>query len=243
MKPVLSRHQWIVLVAVLIAVALLFVSRSSAAALPVGDGGPPQFAQAQTWPPPPSAPAAASPPARTPTPQTAPTTKPKGADVRLPPTTAQAPPGSAGFSDAFGRFNLALPSGSEPLNATYNLAVPGSGLQVNLSVAPRDEIFRTSLQTFPDMMRNNGALDVGQQQFDFRGRPAPMVRHSAVGQRVHPGRERLAAGQRAGIQRDAGGGHDAGTAQQPATALSRRVQRQGLASIDFGSGASDRSVT
>jgi hypothetical protein len=175
MKPVLSRHQWIVLVAVLIAVALLFVSRSSAAALPVGDGGPPQFAQAQTWPPPPSAPAAASPPARTPTPQTAPTTKPKGADVRLPPTTAQAPPGSAGFSDAFGRFNLALPSGSEPLNATYNLAVPGAGLQVNLSVAPRDEIFRASLQTFPDMMRNNGALDVGQQQFDFRGRPATMV--------------------------------------------------------------------
>jgi hypothetical protein len=175
MKPVLSRHQWIVLVAVLIAVALLFVSRSSAAALPVGDGGPPQFAQAQTWPPPPSAPAAASPPAPTPTPQTAPTTKPKGADVRLPPTTAQAPPGSAGFSDAFGRFNLALPSGSEPLNATYNLAVPGSGLQVNLSVAPRDEIFRTSLQTFPDMMRNNGALEVGQQQFDFRGRQATMV--------------------------------------------------------------------
>jgi hypothetical protein len=175
MKPVLSRHQWIVLGAVLIAIALLFVSRSSATALPVEDGGPLQVAQAQTWPPPPAAPAAAPPPARTPTPQTAPTTQPKGADVRLPPITAQAPPGSAGFSDAFGRFNLSLPSGSEPLNATYNLAIPGSGLQVNLSVAPRDEIFRSSLQGFPEMMRNNGALNVGQQQFDYRGRQATMV--------------------------------------------------------------------
>lgn len=172
MKPTLSRHHWIVLVAVLIALALLFVSRSSAAA----PDGPLQLAQAQTWPPPPaSAPQATQPPARPSAPPPAPAATGKGADLRLPPVTAQAPPGSAGFSDAFGRFNLALPGGSEPLNATYNLAVPAAGLQINLSVAPRDEIFRNSLQTFPDMMRNNGALNVGQQQFDHRGRQATMV--------------------------------------------------------------------
>lgn len=176
MKPVLSRHQWIVLAVVVIAVVLLFVSRSSAAAQPAVDAGPLQLTQAQTWPPPPSsAPPAAPPPVRTPATPTAPATQPKGANLRLPPVTAQAPPGSAGFSDAFGRFNLALPSGTEPLNATYNLAVPAAGLQINLSVAPRDEIFRNSLQTFPDMMRNNGALNVGEQQFDYRGKPATMV--------------------------------------------------------------------
>jgi hypothetical protein len=137
-----------------------------------------QLAQAQTWPPPVSSPPAATQAPRTsvtPAAPPAPATKPRGADVRLPPIAAQAPPGSPGFSDAFGRFNLALPSGSEPLNATYNLAVPASGLQINLSVAPRDEIFRTSLQGFPDLMRNNGALNVGQQQFDYRGRQATMV--------------------------------------------------------------------
>jgi hypothetical protein len=177
MKTTLSRHQWIVLVAVLIALVLLFVSRSSAAAPPDADAAQPQLAQAQTWPPPatPSAPPATQPPVRTPAPTAAPAAKPKGADLRLPPVTAQAPPGSAGFGDAFGRFNLALPGGSEPLNATYNLAVPASNLQINLSVAPRDEIFRNSLQTFPDMMRNNGALDVGERQFDYRGRQATMV--------------------------------------------------------------------
>jgi hypothetical protein len=179
MKPTLSRHHWIVLVAVLVAVVLLFASRSSAAAQPAADAGPLQFAQAQIWPPPPtSAPPTAQPPTRAPAAPTVPATpatKASGADLRLPPVTAQAPPGSVGFSDAFGRFNLALPSGSEPLNATYNLAVPASGLQINLSVAPREEIFRTSLQTFPEMMRNNGALNVGQQQFDFRGKPATMV--------------------------------------------------------------------
>lgn len=175
MKPVLSRHQWIVLVAVLVAVVLLIVSRASAAAQPAADTGLLRVAQAQTWPPPSSSPPAAQPPVRTPPSPTVPATRPKGADVRLPPITAQAPPGSAGFSDAFGRFNLALPSGTEPLNATYNLAVPAAGLQINLSVAPRDEIFRNSLQTFPDMMRNNGALNVGQQQFDYRGKPATMV--------------------------------------------------------------------
>lgn len=176
MKPVLSRHQWIVLVALLIAIVLLFVSRSSAAGPPGASNMWPQLAQAQTWPPPASSPpAAAQPPARAPTPSTAPAIKGKGADLRLPPTSAQAPPGSAGFSDAFGRFNLALPSGTEPLNATYNLALPGSGLQINLSVAPRDEIFQNSLQTFPDMMRKSGALNVGEQQFDYRGRQATMV--------------------------------------------------------------------
>jgi hypothetical protein len=168
MRTSLSRHQWIVLVAVLIAVLLLFVSRTSAAQ-PSGAADPGvQLAQAQTWPPPPSSSAPAAP--RTPaTPAT------KGGEIRLPPVSAQAPPGSAGFADAFGRFNLTLPSGTEPLNATYNLALPASGLQINLSVAPRDEIFRNSLQTFPEMMRNNGALDVGQQQFDYRGRQATMV--------------------------------------------------------------------
>jgi hypothetical protein len=167
MRTSLSRHQWIVLVAVLIAIVLLFVSRTSATEQPGAADSGMQLAQTQTWPPPPSsAPAAPRTPA-------APATK--GGDIRLPPVSAQAPPGSAGFSDAFGRFNLALPIGTEPLNATYNLAVPASGLQINLSVAPRDEIFRSSLQGFPEMMRNNGALNVGQQQFDYRGRQATMV--------------------------------------------------------------------
>jgi hypothetical protein len=172
MKPALSRHQWIVLVAVAVAVLLLFVSRSSAAA-PLGAADHAiRLAQAQTWPPPPST----VPPPATQTPPRAPAAQAaKGAEIRLPPMSAQAPPGSAGFSDAFGRFSLALPSGSEPLNATYNLAVPAAGLQVNLSVAPREEIFRNSLETFPDMMRKSGALNVGEQQFDYRGRPATMV--------------------------------------------------------------------
>lgn len=176
MKPTLSRHQWIVLVALLIALLLLFVSRSSAAVSPADQDMNVQLAQVQTWPPPPSsAPPAAHPPARTPAPPAAPAANAKGADLRLPPVSAQAPPGSAGFSDAFGRFNLALPSGSEPLNATYNLAVPAAGLQINLSVAPRDEVFRASLETFPDMMRKSGALNVGEQQFDYRSRQATMV--------------------------------------------------------------------
>lgn len=167
MRTSLSRHQWIVLVAVLVAIVLLFVSRTSAAEDGGAAGRGMQLAQTQTWPPPASsAPVAPRAPA-------APVTK--GGDGRLPPVSAQAPPGSAGFSDAFGRFDLALPSGTEPLNATYNLALPASGLQINLSVAPRDEIFRSSLQGFPEMMRNNGALNVGQQQFDYRGRQATMV--------------------------------------------------------------------
>jgi hypothetical protein len=167
MRTSLARHQWIVLVAVLIAIVLLFVTRTSAAQQGGAADTGLQLAQTQTWPPPPSsAPAAPRTPA---TPAT------QGGEIRLPPVSAQAPPGSAGFADAFGRFNLTLPSGTEPLNATYNLALPAVGLQMNLSVAPRDEIFRTSLQNFPDMMRKSGALDVGQQQFDHRGRQATMV--------------------------------------------------------------------
>jgi hypothetical protein len=181
MKVLLSRHRWTVLLAVLVAIALLLVSFASAASQVTAADASVEVAQAQTWPPPPSTqPASPSAPrapttAARPAAPAAPAGPAKGADIRLPPTTAQAPPGSSGFSDAFGRFNLALPSGSEPLNATYNLAVPASNLQINLSVAPRDEIFRNSLQSFPDMMRNNGALNVGQQQFDYRGRQATMV--------------------------------------------------------------------
>jgi hypothetical protein len=184
MKVLLSRHRWTVLLAVLVAIALLLVSFASAASQVTAADASVEVAQAQTWPPPPStqpaspsaprAPTTAARPAA-PAAPAGPAGPAKGADIRLPPTTAQAPPGSSGFSDAFGRFNLALPSGSEPLNATYNLAVPASNLQINLSVAPRDEIFRNSLQSFPDMMRNNGALNVGQQQFDYRGRQATMV--------------------------------------------------------------------
>ena len=132
MRTSLSRHQWIVLVAVLIGGAvlcwcfwlliclvvgavvspLLFCLGTGTGAGLVGGAADTglQLAQTQTWPPPPSsAPAAPRTPA---TPAT------QGGEIRLPPVSAQAPPGSAGFADAFGRFNLTLPSGTEPLNAT-----------------------------------------------------------------------------------------------------------------------------
>jgi hypothetical protein len=137
------------------------------------------LSQSQPWPPPPTPPTPSAQPAApvqpsTQAPRSNTATPGKPGAVTLPPISAQAPP-AAGFADGFGRFTITLPSGTEQLNATYNFALPASNLQINLSVAPRDAVFQTSLQTFPDMMRQSGALNVGTQQFDYRGRQATMV--------------------------------------------------------------------
>jgi hypothetical protein len=92
-----------------------------------------------------------------------------------PPTTYLPSPQTGTFADAFGRFRAALPAGAEQVNATYAFAVPASGLQINISVATRDAMFQNSLQSFPEMMRQSGAQNVGQQQFDQRGRQATMI--------------------------------------------------------------------
>lgn len=57
----------------------------------------------------------------------------------------------------------------------YSFVVPADSLQINVSVATRDEMFQYSLQNFPEMMRRSGASNVGEQQFDFRGRKATSV--------------------------------------------------------------------
>jgi hypothetical protein len=105
-----------------------------------------------------------------------PPASPGGAMPRSgPPTTHLPSPQTGMFADAFGRFRAALPAGAEQVNATYAFAVPASGLQINISVATRDAMFQNSLQSFPEMMRQSGAQNVGQQQFDHRGRQATMV--------------------------------------------------------------------
>jgi hypothetical protein len=95
--------------------------------------------------------------------------------VADPPTTYLPSPQRGAFTDAFGRFRISLPSGSEQVNAVYNFAVPAESLQINVSVATRDEMFQYSLQNFPEMMRRSGASNVGEQQFDLRGRKATSV--------------------------------------------------------------------
>lgn len=101
---------------------------------------------------------------------------PGGAMPRSGPTTSHLPsPQTGTFVDAFGRFRVVLPAGAEQMNATYAFAVPANGLQINISVATRDAMFQNSLQSFPEMLRQSGAQNVGQQQFDHRGRQATMV--------------------------------------------------------------------
>lgn len=46
---------------------------------------------------------------------------------------------------------------------------------INISVATRDVMFQNSLQSYPQMMKQAGALNVGQKEFDYRGRRATMV--------------------------------------------------------------------
>lgn len=120
--------------------------------------------QLQWPPPPPTQPGGTLPP-----------TQPGGAPPRSGPPTSHLPSPQAGpLNDAFGRFRAALPAGTEQVNATYMFALPSAALQINISVATRDQMFQTNLQMYPEMMRQSGA-QVAQQALDHRGRQASMV--------------------------------------------------------------------
>lgn len=119
---------------------------------------------AQQWPPPPTAaPGGALP------------SQPGGALPRPGPNMDYLPSPQVGaLTDAFGRFRVALPAGTEQVNATYVFAVPSAVLQINVSVATRDAMFQSSIQMYAEMMRKSGS-QVEQQNFDHRGRQALMV--------------------------------------------------------------------
>jgi len=101
---------------------------------------------------------------------------PGGAPPRAGPPTSYLPsPQTGPFEDAFGRFRAVLPEGAEQVNATYAFELPAGGLQISISVATRDAMFQESLQSFPEMMKQSGAPNVGQQTFEHRGRQATIV--------------------------------------------------------------------
>jgi len=127
----------------------------------------PVLAQSQPPPPPP-----------------APAPMPGG--PQYPPTTPQAPqpplqprgsqqPMRPPFGDVFGRFRVSLPSGTTPIGATYNFTIPAAKAQVGITAMTQDQMFQTTMQSFPNMMQQMGAKIESNSRRDVRGRQGQFV--------------------------------------------------------------------
>ncbi len=121
-------------------------------------------------------------------PQPPPTTPPKKPPAEQPQKTPPRPqpprqesPGSSGrdFSDAIGRFRVALPPGAAPSSATYNFAIAGAMIQVNIMSVSQDAMFQMTMQNFPAMLQQIGGRIDSSQPSDVQGRPAQFVAATA----------------------------------------------------------------
>ena len=109
---------------------------------------------AQSQPPPPPAPQAPPPPIQ-----------PRGPQQQTRPT----------IGDVFGRFRISLPSGTTPIGATYNFTIPASKAQVGITAMTQDQMFQTTMQSFPNMMQQMGAKIESNNRRDVRGRQGQFV--------------------------------------------------------------------
>jgi hypothetical protein len=103
-----------------------------------------------------------------------------------PPPAPQAPPPplqpgdlqqqpQAAFGDVFGRFRVSLPSGAMPMGATYNFTIPASQAQVGITTMTQDQMFRTTMQSFPAMMQQMGAKIESNNPRDVRGKQGQFI--------------------------------------------------------------------
>jgi hypothetical protein len=81
-------------------------------------------------------------------------------------------PGGQMFADAFNRFRVNFPQGTMPVGAIYNFMNPPAMAQISIQVMGHDQLFQTSLQNFPAMMRQMGATVDPEQPVTVRGKQA-----------------------------------------------------------------------
>jgi hypothetical protein len=107
---------------------------------------------------------------------------PPGYQQQTPPSGYQNPPqqpapqaGGNTLMDVLGRFRLNLPQGTAPVSATYAMALPQMGMQVNVMSVAQQQNFYMQQQNFPNLIGGLGGRISGRRQLRAGNRQALLM--------------------------------------------------------------------